>query len=448
MPESAATDDDRAAVREGGRRLLWHLGVLTGGEILARALTFIAFAHLARTLAPATYGLVEAVLAVVLFLNVAVDQGLSVLGAREVAGGNSHLGALIRQVVSIQLPVAVALCALAGLATLVLSLPSPVAELLRGYALTLLPIPFIWTWVLQGSSRMGPAAAVQTLRYAVFAILTLALVTSPDRVTRLPLAEMGGILAAAAAAVALVLRRFGGATGATAPPPALLRESIPVTMSQSIWVLRMYLPTVLLATTGGAAAAGAFGTGHRIVMVLQTLLGVYFTALFPTISRAAFQSVERLTALLRASVPVALWPSVALAGVVTALAAGIVTVVFGPAYVGHGAGGSLAILVWTVPVIAFRRHARSALMALGHQREELWCSIAGLGLQVLLTPPLAFLAGAPGTAVALLVSEVAGAALTWRRLHRHLPALSVAAAVLVAPSWKRLAAQRHSNSRR
>ena len=362
-------------------------------------------------------------MAVMMFLTLAVDWGLGVIGTRDVAGGAAATSALVRRVVGTQLLLAVIVYGLLGLAVLRLPVEPALARLLLLFALSLFAFPFLLAWVFQGRHDMAPVAALQVLRQAVFAIAALAFVRTSGDLLRLPWAE---VLAVAVTAVGylIVLRRARDPVSVdlrAAVDLPLLREGLPIAASQLVWAGRVYLPIMLLAGGSSAADIGLFGAAHRIVMVGQTLLGVYFTALFPVMSAAAFRSPDALVALLQRSVRRVLWPMVVVAGAVTVAAPAVMRLVFGSQFGRPEASVTLAVLVWILPILAWRRHDRNALIALGHEREELACSLFGLALLVPATLGLGARFGVVGGAWAMVLAELAGAAVTWWRLARHLP---------------------------
>jgi O-antigen/teichoic acid export membrane protein len=95
--------------------------------------------------------------------------------------------------------------------------------------------------------------------------------------------------------------------------------------------------------------------------------------------------------------------------------------VFGARFAGSEASSTLAVLIWLLPLITWRRHYSDALIALRHQGEELACSLFGLGVLVALTVNLRpSTSGISGGAWAMVVAESAGMAMTWWRLRRYL----------------------------
>jgi O-antigen/teichoic acid export membrane protein len=404
------------------RLLARNLSILVAGDLLGRLLVAVAYIHLARALQPAFFGANELALAVVMVLSLVVDLGLKTLGAREVARAPDGFTGLASRVVLLEGLVATGVYGLLLLALWRLRLDATMQWLLAGYGLTLFAYPLIVNWVFQGRNEMVWVAIPQFLRQALFAVLALLLVQVPGHVLRLPVFELAGAWLAVAVNLA-AFRRIGGRLVlgmSQRMDRRLLVDALPIAASNLIWALRMYLPLILLGVVAGNAAAGTFAAPHRAMMVLQAIVVLYLNNLFPTMSQVAKSQVSQtgrvasaLSQLVRRSMLLVLTPVVVLA-LATTLAA--------PVLVGWLLGGSaawqasipvLSLLIWLMPVLVARGHGYFALIALGRQRQEMWCSVAGVLVLLVLLVGLAPRAGAVGTAWAMLISELCATALIW-----------------------------------
>jgi PST family polysaccharide transporter len=399
------------------RHLTINLGVLGTGELLARAFTFLAFAHLTRVLEPATFGLVEWTLAVMQLALLAVDQGLGLLGAREVARTPGRTGDLIGRIASAQFSLALGVVTLLVVVATVAPLDPLLRILLTGFSLSLLGVPFLLNWVFQGLNLMLAVAAPQVLRQATFLLITLLAVAGPDELHRLPLAEITGV--AIAVVCYAVLRRLRGLPlrldlrGGL--DRTLFRESLPIGAGHFIWAVRMYLPIVLLLVLAGGESTALFGVSHRIVMVFQAFLNVYFTNLFPTFSQVAHDR-SRLGQMVDRSLLLTVAPTATGAAAMILVAPYLLGLIYGSAFVRPDSVWTLAALIWLIPILAWRHHGTFALIALNRQRDDVQCAVMGLGLLVALLVPMSAWYGARGATSAILISELATAALTWARL--------------------------------
>ena len=86
------------------------LAILAVGELLTRAMSFLAFAHLARTLGPDGFGKLEFVLAWVMFGMMLIESGFQTIGARDVAIDEGAAATLVSRILPIQISIAAAIC--------------------------------------------------------------------------------------------------------------------------------------------------------------------------------------------------------------------------------------------------------------------------------------------------------------------------------------------------
>ena len=105
-------------------------------------------------------------------------------------------------------------------------------------------------------------------------------------------------------------------------------------------------------------------------------------------------------------------------------AAPLIDLVFGDSYMHPDSISVLAVLIWIIPILVWRRHLRSAMITLDRQRRDFRCSLCGIILLVVLLPVLTVMYGAVGTAWAMVISEAATMGWTFLCLRRYVPQLS------------------------
>ena len=387
-------------------RLLGNFLVLAGGETLSKGLTMLAFAYLARMLGPAEFGYLEFALAVVVFLALLVDGGLSPYAAREVAKQPRTVTALLPHVTLIRLALGSVACVLLIGFVGLLDRPWPAQRVLLLYGLTLLALPFSLAWAFQGRDRMGYVAAGSTLRWMLFAGGVFLYVRTPNDTWIVPLVETAAIVAAGCFYVAAFRRQFGAWTrrfdmhrGLT-----MLREAFPIGASELVWGLRMSSGTVLLGLLVGGTEVGWFAGAHRIVVALHTFVWLYFFNVLPSLARTTVRPREELHALMRRSLRDTAWATVFAALVATILAEPIVTLLYGAPFA--GAAPVLRALIWLAPAAMISGHFRYVLIGYGQQHWELLASASGAAVALGLGIPLVLSFGMLGAAWALVASEV------------------------------------------
>jgi O-antigen/teichoic acid export membrane protein len=173
----------------------------------------------------------------------------------------------------------------------------------------------------------------------------------------------------------------------------------------------MYLPIVMLGWLSGDEAVGQFAAAHRIVNVFQVCVTVYWLSFYPKLSRHA--TLPSMNPTLIKS----LWQSCSLMAICAAALAlraeSLMQLAFGREFGASTAVSVLQIMVWRVPLMMFRSHPRQALFVRGKQSIELLASLANLLVLIGLAWPAAGSYGVVGVAVAALIAECLGAAVTW-----------------------------------
>ncbi|MAE60655.1 MAG: hypothetical protein CMJ49_04765, partial [Planctomycetaceae bacterium] len=365
--------------RVGGQLLVRNFAILAVSEVLTRALTFVAFAYLARVLGPTVFGQNEIALAIMMVAMLVIDMGFPILGAREIAR-RPHDHDLVRRIVSTQVTLAVVVVGVMIGVAYLLPIHSVLRWLVTGYGLSLLLWPLQIMWVFQGRNRMVWMAVPQLFRYGMFAGLAVILVRAPEHVTSLPMAEIAAVVVAGAVLGLVYL------TGSDRPrwpvglafDRALIREALPIGAANLLWAVRTFLPIVLLGWLLTEASAGLFGSSFRIMLAVHGVLTVYINNVFPLMSQSSHQSPEALTVVLRRSMPLLIWPMAAGAALATLFGYTVIDVIYGDQYAIREAYLSLTLLLWTMPVIACRRHCHFALLTLGHQVGAFRCALAGV----------------------------------------------------------------------
>jgi O-antigen/teichoic acid export membrane protein len=391
-----------------------NLAILAFGELLTRAMSFLAFAHLARTLQADGFGKLEFVLAWVMFGVVLIESGFQTIGARDVAIDPASAGRLVAKILPLQLGIAVVAVLACGTLQAFALLDGVTSRLLFGYSLSLLATPWFLSWVFQGQQRMTWVAVPQVLRQLFFLVASLWLVRSASDILWLPYIEGGSVLVAAAICLSVYLR--GGQTlqldnPLASPSRVLMADAATIGASQMLWFVRMYLPIILLKFLSGDEAVGHFGAAHRIVNVYQVCVTVYWVSFFPQLSQHAgrhtLQSI--LMKSLIGSTSLMLVGAMAIA----VFAPPIIDLAFGRAFAASTASTVLAIMVWRVPIIMFRSHARQALFVSGFQNVELVCSLMSVAALAGLACFATVRYGVVGLAIAATIVELAGAIATW-----------------------------------
>jgi O-antigen/teichoic acid export membrane protein len=411
---------ESAAVTGGISESRWHLPPVRGlvtllaGEGLSRVLSFAAIALLTRRLGAAAWAPIAVALTAAQFGTLLVEAGMRLFGAREVAKNPGQAARLMRPILSTQLVIASGLV-LAAIGVAALRLVGPeLGRLLPGYAVSLVALPFFFLWIFQGWGAMEWVAIPQVTRYAVFLGLSALVVTGPARIGWLPWLEVAAVSAGAATA-ALALGRRGvriSASWSSAFEGAVTREALPIAASSTLWVVRMYLPIVVLWALSSKESVSRFDVSLRVLMVIQAGLSMYLTNLYTPLSRAVEGPRRGFVGLLLGSSALATAGTLLLTLALSIRPGELLGFLNGAAFNTPESASALTLLAWVIPFLALRGHGIFALTALGRQRIELVCSVVASALLVVLLIRWVPVGGARAAAMAMLGSEAFGFLLT------------------------------------
>jgi O-antigen/teichoic acid export membrane protein len=157
---------------------------------------------------------------------------------------------------------------------------------------------------------------------------------------------------------------------------------------------------VLIAALLGREAVGFYSAAYKPVMFAIAALAVFYASFLASYSAAQQRDAEQL---FRRSVLLALGLAVPGALAVTIGAGAAVDLIYGDAY--GPAAGALAILIWSVPLLAVSGAYASALIAAGRQNRLMTNNVIGAFVNVLLNIAVVPVAGIEGAAAVTLVSE-------------------------------------------
>jgi PST family polysaccharide transporter len=396
-----------------GSKALWDFIALSGGEVLGKLAGLVAFAYLARVLGPEVYGAVEVAGALLVFFALIIDFGYGPVGAREI----THHPQLVAQYAGM-IPAARVLLTVLSIpamciTAMLMKLPPDSVTLVFLYAFAMLAAPWNQRWLFQGLDRMTLVSLGQLVRMLALTAGVIVLVRTPGDLMRVGYVEITASAAMAAYFIAMQLRLSIPVRLHFELRPMLdiSRQSISLGLSQAVWALNQYLPTLLIASLSLATEVSWFGAAHRIVFSIVSFSMIYHFNLFPSVTQRLRQSQEAFSQLVIPSFRVTAWGGFFIAIVITFLAGPICELVYGSDYA--AAALPMAIIIWSLPLTLFSGHSRWPLVAVHKQRYVLYAQLAGLAATAVSGAVLIPRYGSVGGAVAMLLN----AACVWFTAH-------------------------------
>jgi PST family polysaccharide transporter len=403
-------------------RLVRDYAALSAGEFLSKIAGFVAFAYLARVLAPEGYGAVEFAVALTMVGALIVDFGLGPIGAREITEHPDRARGLVASISAARLALAGVALPFVAITAYAVADPGPARGVALLYAVALLGVPWTLNWLFQGLDLMPWVAPAQLLRMGVFALGAVLLVRGPDQLLQVGWIEIASVGTMAAYFVIVATYHGKGASPAFrhAPIRRLLREAAPIGGSQLLWSLNQYLPTAAVALLLGAAPVGYYGAAHRVLMALGSFVWLYFFSLYPSLVRAT-RDAGAFRAITDQSFRLAAWIGILLAMVLGLLATPLCRLVYGEAF--GDSGLPLAVLVWALPVGLLSGHARFSLIGSGNQWREMLSQAGGVLVTLAFAVGLIPVWGLVGAALSVVASAVTVWALAHHAARAVLPPL-------------------------
>ncbi len=379
---------------------------LVAGESLGKIVVFAAYAHLARTLGPTTFGAAEWAAAAVMCAGLLVDQGLSSYGAREIAKNPSATGKLAAEIIAARFLLAAVSYALVAAFALFLTTDPIIAKLLLIFGLELFALPFLLNWIFQGHDRMTTVAFIQLVRMFFFSAFVFTFVASGADVQRVAWAETLAVLGAAVFSAMMFRRQFSVPFASFLRPrftAKLWREGLTIGLSQMFWVIKMFGATVIVGLLAAPEETGFFAAAMRILIALHAFIWLYYLNLLPSLARAHQAGNEQFTAVINRSMRLVA-PAAGLTAIIWAIGAPFaVRIAYGERFA--AAGFPLRWLAGVFAVAAVSGHYRFGLIAAGRQTEEMLTAALGAALALLFLPLGINFNGAAGAAAGLLAAE-------------------------------------------
>ena len=283
------------------RKILRNFSFLTIGKVLGDCFTFLLFVVLSRVFGKEGIGQYSFAIAFGGFFAVFADFGLYNLSIKEVSRDTGRVGEYYSNIFMLRLSLAVVASVL--LFALVLLIPFPADTKL---IVALVGLYLIIFTVMDGFSAIFIACedmhlaslmeftfkAATSFMGIVIAFTTHSLLAV---IVMLPAVTFAQLLAA----YVIMNRKYQKLTlsysGLT--DTATLREAVPYVLSELLRQLSTRLDVVFLGFLIGAAAAGIYNVGYRVIFLLQFFPYYVGVALFPLASRLFVTAPEELNTL-------------------------------------------------------------------------------------------------------------------------------------------------------
>jgi O-antigen/teichoic acid export membrane protein len=347
------------------RTLLRSFSTLALGEMLARLAGLLALILLARRLHPYGFGLIILGTTLLNWFAIVADSGTEVITTRNVSRQPDRFRSIVDDVLGLRLALSVIAAALFVAVVLITTGGGPRTSILLPFALALPALALNLRWILLGVEAPRPVAIGNISAQLLFTAGVVLLVTGEHSIHTVPLLRAAAELLYAAIVLGSLARRFG------VPRPRIdtqvwrttLGQSLPLLVTNIARTMLYSADVFLIAAILGSRQTGIYGAAYKPVLFMAGIGALYSTSFLSSFSAARSQG--RRDHLTSSALRGGLGISVPIAGFATLAAPLIVPILYGHAY--DSAIAPLAILAWTIPLIAIGAPYASALLAADRQ---------------------------------------------------------------------------------
>jgi polysaccharide transporter, PST family len=393
------------------RTLVRSFGALLVGEGFARAFGLVAVIVVARRLEPGGFGLVTLGVILVTWFGLIVDSGTEMLNVRDIARRPDRLKQIAEPVLGLRLILSAAAMAVFAVAAFIVSDGRDTWVFLL-FALVLPARALNLRWMVLGVRASKAVAAGNVASQVVFMTGVLILVNGPHDALFVPAFQIAAEVVYALFVLGAVARRFGLLRPRLDLPGWLstLRASLPLLVNNFARAIIYSFGLLVVGAFLTRGDVGLYGAAERPVLFGVTAMALFYISFLASYSAAGAAHASEL---FRRTLRVAAATTVPVAAALSASSGFVVSLVYGKDYA--AAGGTLAILVWAVPILAVTGPYHMALIAGERQGVLMRINLIGAGLAIIASLVAVPLGGIEGAAAVVLASLLLVLVLSYRR---------------------------------
>ena len=387
------------------RKIAGNLFWLFLGQAGSSLLAFISTIWLARKLTDEGFGLLAFVQAIVIYMALIVDLGLSTYGTREVSRHREIVGSIAANIAIIRFILACILYALLSIILLISHLPFETKLLFFGGGLWLFVQALNFEFTFQGLERMELFSLSRFSVQLVYLILVVLFITERNDLWRAPFYKaVGGGVSVICLSVFL-FKRMNFRTEYRANIAlwrSYLRESI--VMALSVVAIKIYynFDTIMLGLMDEPEVVGWYNAAYKIILLVIAGATLIQFAFAPTFSRDKEDSNFMKNVLRDFSLILTFTGSI-IAGTLILSGPVLVNTLYGNVY--ENANNALMLLSISSLLIFCETIFIAPLLYVGFQRDYLWIVISGAVVNIILNLIAIPLFSYIGAAVTTIISH-------------------------------------------
>ena len=398
------------------RGLFRSFATLAAGESVARLFGLVAVVLMARRLGPGGFGVAVLGTTLVTWFRLVVDSGTEVLSVRETSRTPDRFRKLVEPVLGLRLALSLAAAALFAVAAMAIPGPEAAREALLLFAAVLPMMGLNLRFMVLGLKAARAVALGNVAAQCCLALGVVLLVREPNDLPAVPLLVAAAELLYAGVVMAAVHRRCGVVRPRVdlAVWRRTLAGGLPLAVGGLAGAAKYSLSLLLIAALLARHDLGLYGAAYKPILFFSTLVALLSVSFLSAYSRSP--APERAQ-LVRRTVGASLLVTVPVAALLSAGSGVAMSVLYGPDY--GGSAAALAILAWSLPLLALVLPYGNVLIAADRQAVLMRHQIAGTLVSVAATAATLPFLGLVGAASAAVASTAFVLALNYRSAIRH-----------------------------
>ncbi|MCJ7509165.1 MAG: flippase [candidate division Zixibacteria bacterium] len=388
------------------RRVLKNFLSLTFAQVICNLLGFVGVAYLARILGVEGFGSIGFAFAIVSYFLLLTNQGLDIFGTREIARDKEKTKEYTKNINAIKLITSFISFLLLVIFTLVIPKPIEMKKLILFYGFTLFSSALTIEWVFMGSEKMEVIAFSRVLKQAFYLLFIILLVKSAKHISLVPWAFFVSNIIGAGILLYYLLKNLGfwGFEINWKLWKEILKQSLPMGLSSIMIQIYLSSAIVILGFMKGEKAVGWYNAAYKIVLLIGAIGLLYYSSIFPLVSRYYKSSIEKLKTILTYTIKLTVIVALPL-GIGSIFAAKpIMKIIYGTEF----DPGIIAfqILIWSMIIGWFSCIYGNSLMACDRQKKYMIGVTLGAISNILLNLALIPHFGLVGASITAIASEL------------------------------------------
>jgi O-antigen/teichoic acid export membrane protein len=394
---------ERARHRAAWRSLLRSFGTLAAGESAARVVGLLAVIVMARRLGPGAFGVAIVGTTLIAWFRLVVDSGTEVVAVRDTSRNPDSFRPTAERLLGLRLALSLPAAALLALAALLVSAEPQDREALLLFAVVLPMIGLNLRFVVLSVSAARSVAIGNIASQLLLATGVVFLLQDRHDLVLVPLLTGAGELVYAVIVLAAVMPRFG-----LLLPRIDLRAwrdtlvaGFPLAVNGLARTVIYSFDIFLIAAVMARHDVGLYGAAYKPILFCSGVVALMSVAFLSAYS--APSDISQRTMLARRTARTAALVTIPVALALSLGSSLVLSLIYGPDYA--GAATALAILAWTIPLLACGAPYGQTLVSAHRQALFMWHNIAGAAANIAgnaAAIPLFGLTGAASVTVASL----------------------------------------------